>query len=336
MRNLKIVVSAMLIFTVLAGIGYAFTYFPPAHSPPPPPVLQNIGTYDTCYCNLSTNATDQSACRNCHQSTGTNWSGGTNISGYNNTIGGVPTRHHSLVASSTTNPMTGTPFACTDCHPSIPGAGILLDRSCKECHNGTDWWGNSLGGHVGNFSRPHHVDTGYDDANIGQPAQNRTCNFCHGSVIDNYNDGHYKPDYVTDFMITPFATFKVTNFSQPNPILPVFNSSGLQVLNKTWGGCESCHLGYPLATPWPLCTNRNTHHADILGYPIGNIIQSSSTPGVKCSWCHVIDYTNSTGHGNTFPLLLNLTNQFTGETLINTMELRNSTIEQADAANGAF
>ncbi len=42
MKNLKIVLSAMLLFAVLAGIGYALT--PP---PPPPPVPQNLGIYET-------------------------------------------------------------------------------------------------------------------------------------------------------------------------------------------------------------------------------------------------------------------------------------------------
>ncbi len=289
--------------------------------------------------NWTTNTTDQSACRTCHQTSGTNISGG-----YNNTIGGVPTRHHNMLPEGVINPFTNAPFGCQDCHPSTPGVGngILLDRRCQDCHNGTSFWGNSIGGRVGNFSRPHHVNTGYDDANIGQPAQNRTCNFCHGSFADNYNDGHYVPSYNTSFMITPFATFKATNFSLPNPI-PVFNSSGFQVLDKTWGGCESCHLADPNAIPYPIGSNRDNHHKEILGFAkFGgqNQFQNASTPfvGVSniCSVCHVIDITNSTGNGNTFPLEFNTINTFTGELLTNAMEVRNSTIEQGDVAIGAF
>ncbi len=333
MKNLKIVISALLLFAVLAAIGYALT--PPP--PPPPPVPQNLGIYDISIDNLKTNATDQSPCRACHQTSGTNISGG-----YNNTIGGVPTRHHNLLPENKINPYTNTTFGCQDCHPSTPGIGngILLDRSCQDCHNGTSFWGDSIGGHVGNFSRPHHVDTGYDDANIGQPAQNRTCNFCHGSFVDNYNDGHYIPSYNTSFMITPFATFKATNFSQPDGL------GG----NKTWGGCRSCHLPNPNATPYTIGSNSNNHHKEIMGFGNNTGIyyggttpyQNASTPCLSCPipwwwiclWCHPLPrpWVDPMPPTMTF----NTTNPFTGETLTNAMEVRNSTIEQADAANGSF
>ncbi len=316
-KNYKLAVTALLLFAVLAGIGYALT--PPP--PPPPPVPQNLGIGDRAIDNVVTNATDQSACRVCHQTSGTNISGG-----YNNTIGGVPTRHHLLVQRSVINPYTGAIFGCNDCHPSTPGIGngILLDRACANCHNGSSFWADaSLGAHVGNFSRPHHVNSSYASSNIGNPAANRTCNFCHGSFINNYNDGHYKPSYATDFMITPFATFKATNTSQPDGL------GG----NKTWGGCESCHLDNPAASP-VIEENHDTHHKEILGFSrFGGQtpFQNASTPGAACFWCHVIDYTNSTGHGSTFPLRINITNSFTGQTLINAMEVRNSTIETANA-----
>ncbi len=316
MKNLRTIALLPFAVLVLVGIGYAFT-------PPPPPVYQNLGMYDTTIDLLVTNATDQSACRNCHPTSGTNISGGSN-----NTIGGVPTRHHNMLPESIINPSTNIPFECKDCHPSTPGVGngILLDRSCVDCHNGTSFYANSIGAHVGNFSRPHHVDTAYDDANIGTPAANRTCKFCHGSFIDNYNDGHYKPTSNTSTNmsdITPFATFKVTNFSQPDGL------GG----NKTWGGCLSCHLPNPAAT-LAIANNRDTHHKEILGFAgFGGqtSYQNASTPDAACNWCHVIDYTNSTGQGSSFPLRLNIINPFTGELLINAMEIRNSTIENADA-----
>ena len=168
MKNLKIVVAAMLLFAVLAGIGVALT--PPP--PPPPPVPQNIGLPDVSIGAASTNVTDQSACRVCHRTSGTNISGG-----YNNTaVGGVPTRHHNLLPRGVINPLTNAPFGCTDCHPSTPGIGngILLDRSCVNCHNGTSFYANSIGGHVGNITRPHHVNTAYASSNIGNPAVNST------------------------------------------------------------------------------------------------------------------------------------------------------------------
>jgi hypothetical protein len=336
MKNLKIVVVATLLLAVLAGIGFALT--PPP--PPPPPVPQHLGLYDTTIDLLQTNATDQSACRQCHQSTGTNVSGG-----YNNTIGGVDTRHHNMVATSVINPYTNVPFGCQDCHPSTPGIGngILLDHACTDCHNGTSFWADSsLGAHVGNFSRPHHVNTANDTAHIGTPAANRTCNFCHGSFVANYNDGHYVPSYDTSFMITPYATYKITNFSQPD---------GLGAF-KVWGGCESCHLNNDSATPYPIGDNHFNHHKEILGFgidPDGTYLggttpyQNASTPfnvKNKCTVCHVIDINNVSGippfQGNTFILELNITNSLDGENLFPAVEVRNSTIEQQDAAIGAF
>ncbi len=347
MKNLKMIVPAMLLFALLVGIGYALT--PPP--PPPPPVPQNLAINDTSIDKLQTtdgSTANQSACRACHQSAGTNVSGG-----YNNTLGGVDTRHHGMVQRGVTNPYTNVPFGCQDCHPTIPGIGngILLDHSCTDCHNGTAFWADStFGARVGNFSRPHHINTTYDDANIGNPAANRTCNFCHGSFVDNYNDNHYIPSYSTSFMITPYATIKATNTSSPLSAV-LFDSSNTQVLDKAWGGCESCHLGLvnntgygPSVTSVPIGTNHNNHHREILG---GNVTTNGtvtnvgpSTPFVnvanRCSVCHVIDTTNSTGHGITFPLRFNITDGGTGLTDTGAMEVRNSTIEAADAAIGAF
>ncbi len=287
----------------------------------PIPVNQNIGLYDTSIDLLITNAIDQSACRSCHQTSGTNISGG-----YNNTIGGVPTRHHLLVQRGVINPYTNAPFGCTNCHPSTgQGTGILLDRSCVDCHNGTAFWadswahGTGSNASVGNFTRPHHVNTSYASSNIGNPAQARMCNFCHGSFVNNYNDSHYKPTYDTDIMITPFASFKVTNFSQPDGL------GG----NKTWGGCLSCHVNNSAATPMIIDSNHDTHHKEILGF--GRFggqtqYQNASTPGESCSWCHVIT------PGGTNPLRINVTNPWATppEFLLRAMEVRNSTIESTD------
>ncbi len=89
-------------------------------------------------------------CRYCHTSTGTNNSGV-----FNNTLGGVATRHHNLVQTSVINPMTNTPYACADCHPVINNT-LFIDHNCLDCHNGTAFWADSVyGTRVGNFSEPH-------------------------------------------------------------------------------------------------------------------------------------------------------------------------------------
>ncbi len=218
---------------------------------PPPPVNQNFGIYDTVM--MSYNET---LCRGCHNSTSSPL-----------VTGGVPTRHHNLVATGAINPYTNQPFGCTDCHPSTPGTGnnILLDRNCMECHNATAFWGNSIGAHVGNFTRPHHNTT---------HAQIRNCKFCHGASVDDYNDGHYIPLYPVS-EVTPNAMFKA------------FNTTSMRV----WGGCLACHAENAIATPpiyythtngFPPVTDgtNNVHHTEILG------ITGGSSIGDQCIWCH--------------------------------------------------
>jgi hypothetical protein len=318
MKNLTIVLLALLLLTALAGPGAALVT-----RPPPPPVPQNIGLQDTSILTAVTTSTDQSACRLCHLTIGTIVPGG--VGAYSNTtLGGVPTRHHSLLARKVINPNTSAIFACQDCHPSTPGVGmgILIDRSCADCHNGTNKFpGNAVGGHVGNITRPHHVNTSYASSKIGNPAANRTCDFCHGNVVDNYNDGHYKPAYNTSFDITPYASFKATNFTQPNGL------GG----NVTWGGCYSCHLADPNATPLPIGANEPNHHDSINSGSLIDISRAPS-PGRICFVCHVIDPSNPRSPYRP----ANVANVYTGEIIPRVMELRNSTIEAMDAANNSF
>ncbi len=275
----KISIVATILFMGLVTTAWAIV--------PPPPVNQNIGIYDTTITQFN-----ETLCRSCHQTTGTNISGG-----YNNTAGGVPTRHHRLPAMQIINPQTNAPFGCGDCHPVVGGGqGVFIDRNCIECHNGSVFWGNSLGANVP-ARRPHHVDTSTDTLNIGQPARNRTCNFCHGSFVANYNDGHYKPSYATDFMITPYATFKATNATT----------------GREWGGCNACHQPDSSVTPI-IAGNNINHHTEV----------RDATPGEQCSWCHVVS-----------PFFTTITDAGTGQTITTAMEVRNSTTEQLDYASGA-
>ncbi len=235
---------------------------------PPPPVNQNFGIYDTMMVNYN-----ETMCRGCHTTSGTI------LNSTSFAIGGVPTRHHNLVSNSTINPYTNAPFGCTDCHPSTLGTGngILLDRNCMDCHNATAFWGDSIGAHIGNFTRPHH-NTTY--------AQLRNCKFCHGASVDDYNDGHYIPQYNTS-EVTPSALYKV------------FNSTS----GRVWGGCLACHAqdttnSPPIFFTEVLCGTaqcpvngkypfapvadgiNNVHHNEILG------ITGGSSVGDQCLWCH--------------------------------------------------
>lgn len=151
---------------------------------------------------------------------------------------GVPDTHHNLVAKGE--------YGCTNCHPVLPdGSGIILIRDCIQCHDNT-FNGMSI-------RRPHHESP---SALSGQ------CKTCHGSVVDNYDDGHYIPSYSPSSM-TPDTKFKVAN----------------QTSGKKWGGCESCHEQYLTATPF-IADNNKTHHR------LGNLSGFKSQDNTRCEMCH--------------------------------------------------
>ncbi len=205
MKMRKVLISVIALLAIV-WIGIAAI--------PPPSVDQRIGIYDTTVNNFK-----ESQCRGCHSA-------------------GVPDRHHMLTMSPNT-------FVCTDCHPVISGGGIIIDRNCVVCHNGSAFYGNQnlIAG------KPHHNTT---------QAQTRSCEFCHGSVIDNYNDGHYMPTYPAS-LVTPDTSFKVIN----------------QSTGKKWGGCEACHEPNASARP-RIVSNSDSHHNEVVGV----------TTGLECTWCH--------------------------------------------------
>ena len=139
---------------------------------------------------------------------------------------GVPDAHHLLVQNES--------YECTDCHPvqtdSDGGTGVEVIRNCVVCHD----------------SSPHH----------GAPeAVDRHCSHCHGSFVDDYDDGHLIPAY-TPSLITPDTGFRALN-----------NETG-----KKWGGCEACHEPDNTATP-AIYSNPDTHHN------LGNL-------SLECDMCH--------------------------------------------------
>lgn len=201
-------IAAAIIFLMLVGLAWALV--------PPPPANQVLGIHDTTVDNFN-----ETLCRNCHSS-------------------GLPDRHHILTGPPTYE------YGCQDCHPVIDGGfGIVVDRDCVKCHNGTGFYANPLL----TISRPHHNTT---------QAQTRACEFCHGSLIDNYADGHYIPPYEPS-LVTPDPSYKVIN-----------ETSG-----KKWGGCESCHEPDNSTLP-PLVQNTDSHHDELFG----------TTQGASCGWCH--------------------------------------------------
>ncbi|HEY9245241.1 MAG TPA: hypothetical protein VIO11_00190 [Candidatus Methanoperedens sp.] len=95
----------------------------------------------------------EQGCRYCHTTTGTSNSGY-----YDNTLGDLRARHHVLVNMAVINPITNQPYACADCHPATVDNGILIDRNCLDCHNGTAFWAN-----------PSKINPGEPHLNIPQP-----------------------------------------------------------------------------------------------------------------------------------------------------------------------
>ncbi len=155
----------------------------------------------------------------------------------------IQERHHSLILNEG--------YICTYCHKFDDDGNFLPFRNCSDCHEVS----------------PHHVT--YD-------AQNFECSECHGSLVDDYNDGHVIPTYDTS-NITPHSSYKVIN-----------NTTGLKT-----GGCEACHEPDLLADP-QIRSNPNTHH-NLTGFSINN-----------CNLCHASD--SSTGTPGEGEVGLNIRN----------------------------
>lgn len=142
----------------------------------------------------------------------------------------VADRHHLLVQTENKE--------CLDCHdlkynPNTGSWELQSFRDCTICHKAS----------------PHHTSPA---------AMARHCNVCHGSFVDNYDDGHYIPTYPKS-MVTPDTSGRDVVDNQTGKIIKI-------------GGCKACHVDNPLAVP-PIAGNAETHH--------GTGIQN-------CSWCHQI------------------------------------------------
>ncbi len=139
----------------------------------------------------------------------------------------VPDTHHLLVR-------TGGGYGCMDCHQvktdpeGSTGVGVI--RNCVACH----------------VASPHHET---------QAAVDRQCSYCHGSVVDDYDDGHSIPTYMPS-LVTPDTSYA--------------EKDGLT--GQKLGGCEACHEPDSTAVP-PIYSNRDTHHN------LGNL-------SFECDMCH--------------------------------------------------
>lgn len=173
---------------------------------------------------------------------------------------GVPDAHHLLVGPGSDS------YKCKDCHPPGSGGGVAVTRDCTVCHDTT----------------PHHeADAAWD----------RHCSECHGSFVDDYDDGHYIPDYEPS-LITPDTAYRVIN----------------ETTGKKWGGCEACHEPDPTMDP-KIESNSVTHHTAVYTISCGqdpdnNLCHFDPVADIrKCEDCHGVnsihniqyDYDNTTG-----------------------------------------
>jgi len=128
---------------------------------------------------------------------------------------GLVDRHHLLI---------GEGYTCTQCH-DVDDQGLEFTRDCVVCH----------------FSSPHHVT---------QAAIDRICTVCHGSIIDDYNDGHEIPTYEPS-LVTPDTSYN-------------YQSGSLKI-----GGCEACHE----EGGENIHSNKATHHGT----------------DIECDRCHSVE-----------------------------------------------
>lgn len=143
---------------------------------------------------------------------------------------GVPESHHLISDKS-----------CSSCHPMNWGKMTMV-RDCKQCH-GTKFNGVSV-------RIPHHET---------KNAQDRHCSFCHGNVIDDFDDDLYIPTYDISFT-TPSTTFKVISDA-----------------GEKFGGCEACH---EKNSSLNIFSNNETHHS------LGSLSGFNPADNSRCAICH--------------------------------------------------
>jgi hypothetical protein len=226
MKN-RATVSPVLAAVVLLFANSAWTAAPP-------PVNQSIGMKDVLIGVLT-----EAACRGCH--TAADDPASTDPSQRS-----VPSRHHLLYGqtipakSKVLYPDTDgdganeTTYGCMNCHQWSDASGFAVQSDCVVCHT----------------SSPHHTTA---------EAEVRHCKSCHGSVVDNFDDGHYLPAYAPS-LVTPRRS--------AGEALP------LNSRDNGAGACNYCHDEDDPNTP-VIRDNHDLHH----GVKFDGFTN-------KCLWCH--------------------------------------------------
>jgi hypothetical protein len=220
---------------------------------PAPPANQLIGVNDGLFKDL-----DEADCRLCHE----------NPDQFPVEDETLPNRHHLLygtaIPTNTDVPIPDadgdgtddTVYGCLNCHEQDTSGGIIqfiVERDCNQCHIQDS-----------SFELTVHHRT---DLALGNLPQGPDCVACHGSLVDNMEDGHFIPDYEPS-LVTPRPSGGAG--------LPE-NSQG-----NGAGACDYCHsTGTDTSTGDPISvyTNADTHHETGFFYGMG-------AHGMVCSWCH--------------------------------------------------
>ena len=220
---------------------------------PAPPANQMVGVNDGVF-----NDMVEADCRFCHE----------NPDQFPVEDETIPDRHHLLYGTVIPNPTDapyGTPgelFACLSCHAIDTSSGsnqFLIERDCQVCHMQDSFFELTV----------HHRT----DEALGNLPQGPDCKACHGSLVDNMEDGH--------FISAEPATDGTPKRSAADG-LPL-NSEG-----KGAGACDYCHStgtgdptipGVDSATGILVYSNQDTHHETGFWGGVG-------AHGFVCFWCH--------------------------------------------------
>jgi hypothetical protein len=201
---------------------------------PAPPVNQVIGLRDV----LLENQTE-ATCRACHDS-------------------GVPDRHHLLYnepieegdfvpyPDTDGDGVPDTNINCMSCH----GTTFTVERDCTVCHKAEE---SSPGRPVGTV---HHS---------GEAASSGDCVSCHGDIVDNFDDGHYIPEY------------------EPSLVTPLASEGEGEPLNSRGHGAGACNYCHDADNEDPaLAVIRDNHD---LHHYAGRAGEGGL--GARCNWCHI-------------------------------------------------
>ena len=235
MRRFTIILFALFFFIVAQDLWATV---------PPPPANQIIGINDGVFNDLT-----EADCRVCH--------------------GITVDRHHLLYNSEIPDPtdapygVPGESYSGLSCHEVINNGidpiQFIVERDCMVCH---------IQGSSFELTVHHRTDEA-----LGNLPQGPDCKACHGSLVDNIEDGHWIPTY------------------DPSPRTPKRSGSNGLPLNSEGngaGGCDYCHStgtgdpsipGVDDPSGILVYSNEDTHHETGFWGGMG-------AHGFVCFWCH--------------------------------------------------